>query len=85
MDCRFGNEGFLPVQKNTNYNIIFKVEVLKSIESKSLSLSQDCLTLTIPAISLIGRWQREYAKEGSAGLKPKSKGRPASMNFKRKQ
>ena len=82
---KFGNEGLLPVQKNANYSISFKLKVLQTIESKSLSLSQACLTFNIPTSSIIRRWQREYAKEGSAGLKPKPKGRPASMNFKRKQ
>lgn len=82
---KFGNEGLLPIQKNANYSIAFKLKVLQSIESKSLSLSQVCLTFNIPTSSIIRRWQRKYAKEGLAGLKPKPKGRPISMNFKRKQ
>jgi len=81
----FGNEGLLPIQKNKNYSVDFKLKVLQTIESKSLSLSKACLIFNIPSSSIIRRWQRKYAEEGLAGLKPKPKGRPASMNFKRKQ
>jgi len=36
----FGNEGLLPIQKNKNYSVDFKLKVLQTIESKSLSLSK---------------------------------------------
>jgi transposase len=58
---------------------------LKTILNKSLSLDEACLTFNIPTKSTIKNWQRKYIEEGLAGLKPKPKGRPASMNFKRKQ
>jgi len=82
---KFGKEGLFPIQKYTYYSVDFKLKVLQSIESKSLSLNQACLTFNIPTSSIIRRWQRKYAEEGLAGLKPKPKGRPPSMNFKKKQ
>ena len=81
----FGNQGLLPSQRTTNYSVKFKLDVLQSIEKKTLSLGEACLTFNIPTRSTIISWQRKYAKEGLTGLKPKPKGRPASMNFKRKQ
>jgi transposase len=81
----FGNEGLLPIQKNRNYSVDFKLKVLQTIDSKSLSLSKACLLFKIPSSSIIRRWQRSYSEEGLAGLKLKTKGRPVVMNFKRKQ
>lgn len=81
----FGNEGLLPIQKNKTYSVDFKLKVLQTIESKSLSLNKACLTFNIPSRSIIRRWQRSYTEEGLAGLKLKAKGRPVAMNFKRKQ
>jgi transposase len=82
---KFGKEGLFPIKKYTYYSIDFKLKVVQAIERKALSLGQACLTFNIPTSSIIRRWQRKYAEEGLAGLKPKPKGRPASMNFKRKQ
>lgn len=81
----FGNEGLLPIQKNRNYSLSFKLKVLQAIEKKRLSLSTACLTFNIPARSTIISWQRRYAQEGLAGLEHKPKGRPISMTVKRKK
>jgi len=81
----FGNEGLLPVEKNKNYEIDFKLKVLQTIERKSLSLNKACLIFNIPSRSIIRRWQKSYLEEGLTGLKLKTKGRPVVMNFKRKQ
>jgi transposase len=81
---KFGNEGLLPRQRNTNYSVDFKLKVLQTIQNKLLSLGEACLTFNIPAKSTIMSWQRKYAEEGLAGIELKPKGRPASMNFKRK-
>lgn len=81
----FGNEGLLPRQKNSSYSVNFKLKVLQAIENKSISLSKACLTFNIPRESTITSWQRKYEIEGTAGLQLKPKGRPATMNFKRKQ
>ncbi len=82
---KFGNEGLLPKSRNTNYSLTFKLKVLQAIEKKSLSLGKACLTFNIPASSTILTWQRQYLKDGLAGLELKPKGRPIAMNFKRKQ
>ena len=58
---------------------------MNTIEEKDISLIDACLIFNIPSQCTILNWQRKYAKEGLAGLKPKPKGRPRSMNFKRKQ
>ena len=81
----FGNEGLLPRQKNKSYSVTFKLKVLQAIENKSISLSKACLTFNIPRESTITSWQRKYEIEGTAGLQLKPKGRPVTMNFKRKQ
>jgi transposase len=81
----FGNEGLLPSQKSKNYSVTFKLKVLQAIESKALSLGKACLIFNIPTRSTIISWQRRYAQEGLAGLELKPKGRPTSMNFKRKK
>lgn len=81
---KYGKEGLLPRQKNTNYSVNFKLKVLQSIQNKSISLKEACLTFNIPTISTIISWQRKYQDEGLSGLKHKPKGRPISMNFKRK-
>jgi len=81
----FGSEGLLPIQKNKNYSAEFKLKVLKTIKNKSLSLSKACLLFNIPSSAIIRRWQIRYTEEGLTGLKPKAKGRPIVMNFKRKQ
>jgi transposase len=81
----FGNEGLLPRQKNKSYSVNFKLQVLQAIENKSISLSKACLTFNIPRESTITSWQRKYEIEGTAGLQLKPKGRPATINFKRKK
>jgi transposase len=82
---KFGNEGLLPRQQNKIYNVSFKLKVIQTIQNKSISLDEACLTFKIPAQSTIISWQRIYAAEGLAGLEPKPRGKPVVMNFKRKQ
>jgi transposase len=82
---KFGNEGLLPKQKNKIYSTNFKWKVIQTIQNKSISLDEACLTFKIPAQSTIISWQRRYAKEGLAGLELKPQGRLVVMNFKRKQ
>lgn len=82
---KFGKEGLFPIQKYTYYSTDFKLNVVQIIARKELSLGQACLTFNISTSSIIRRWQRKYAEEGLTGLKAKRKGRPSSMNFKRKQ
>ena len=80
----YGNPGLLP-RKYQTYNIDFKLKVLESIEKKCLSLGEACVIFNIPSDSIIINWQRKFSKEGLTGLQSKPKGRPKSMNFKRKK
>ena len=81
----FGNEGLLPRHKNKNYSVNFKLKVIQAIENKSISLSKACLIFNIPRELTITSWQRKYGIEGITGLQLKPKGRPSSMNFKKRK
>lgn len=78
---RYGCEGLLPRNKQ-NYSVDFKVKVLHAIDHEFLSLKEACVKFNIPSDSVLIQWQRAYARDGSAGLVNKPRGRPA-MNFKR--
>ena len=80
----YGIIGLLP-QKNRAYTLDFKQKVLQSIDRDSLSLREARLKFNIPSDSIIVKWKRDFANFGLEGLTSKLKGRPASMNFKRKQ
>ncbi len=78
---KYGANGLLP-RKNLIYNVDFKLKVLDFIYRKSLSLREACVKFNIRSEANIIKWQKAYAREGSAGLINKPRGRPA-MNFKR--
>lgn len=78
---QFGSAGLLP-RMNQKYSADFKMKVLLHLEKKSLSLKEACLKFNIPSSSVVIQWQRSYARDGSAGLITKPRGRPP-MNFKR--
>ncbi|AYN03776.1 helix-turn-helix domain-containing protein [Flavobacterium sp. 140616W15] len=80
----YGTIGLLP-RKNRVYSIDFKQKVLLSIDKDLLSLREARLKFNIPSDSIIIRWKRDFANFGLEGLSSKPKGRPRSMNFKRKQ
>ena len=82
---KYGKIGLLP-RKNQNYSVDFKIRVLKSIKERVLSLREASVEFNIPTVSVIVKWQKDFAKFGLEGLKSKSRGRPKSMsNFKRKK
>jgi transposase len=80
----YGNQGLLP-RKHKHYDSGFKIEVLQTIEKEFLSLRSACVKFNITTPSTIIQWQRSYEKEGLSGLETKTKGRPKTMNFKRKK
>lgn len=80
----YGISGLL-ARKNKIYSIDFKLKVLKSIDKDLLSLRQTRLKFNIPSDSIIIKWKRDFANFGLEGLLPKPKGRPRSMDFKRKK
>jgi transposase len=53
----YGKVGLLP-RKNENYSIYFKLKVLETIQSKSLSLRDTCLKFNIPDLVIIVKWKR---------------------------
>jgi transposase len=81
----YGNEGLFQRQKSKIYSANFKLKVIQAIQNKCISLNKACLTFNIPRGTTIRSWQKKYEEEGLAGLKPKPKGRPVSMQFKRKK
>jgi transposase len=82
---KYGESGLFP-RKNQSYTIDFKLKVLKSIEKKLLSLRETCVEFNIPSMSIIIKWQRDFADFGIEGLNKKPRGRPKTMtNFKRKK
>jgi transposase len=82
---KYGHEGLLPREKNQKYRVSFKFKVLQTIQKNSLSLNEACLRFNIPTKSTIISWRRKYIEEGLSGLELNPRGRPRSMNFKRKQ
>lgn len=81
---RLGSPGLVP-RTNRSYDINFKLKVLKAIEKKSLTLSEACIMFNVSGSSLILGWQRSFAEKGRAGLQSKPKGKPESMQSKRKK
>jgi transposase len=80
----YGKVALLP-RKNRVYSIDFKQKVLLSIDRDSLALREACLKFNIPTDSTIIKWKRDFANFGLKGLEPKPKGRPKTMNNKRKK
>jgi transposase len=82
---KYGKSGLLP-RENQSYIIDFKMSVLKAIVERKLSLREACVEFNIPTVSVIIKWQKDFANFGIEGLKPKPRGKSKSMdNFKRKK
>lgn len=79
---KYGKEGLLS-RKNQNYSSTFKLKVIRTIDEKSLSLSEACLFFNIPNDGVIINWKRRFKEQGLSGLQHKPKGRPKSMTYKR--
>lgn len=79
---KYGLKSLEPRQNQT-YSAAFKAKVLRTIERKSLSLNEACLSFNISNTSVIISWQKRFEKLGLAGLEDKLKGRPKSMAYKR--
>jgi transposase len=54
--------------------------VLKAIDKDLMSLRDVSIKFNIPDAAIIVKWKKDFANFGSAGLEPKTKGRPKSMN-----
>jgi len=75
----YGTIGLLP-RKNQSYSVNFKLTVLKAIDTELLSLRATSLKFNIPDVAIIVKWKRDFANFGLAGLQPKTRGRPTSMD-----
>jgi transposase len=81
----YGEIGLLP-RINQSYSAEFKLKVLKTIEKESLSLMATGIRFNIPNIAIILKWKKDFANFELEGLRPKQRGRPATMsNFKPKK
>jgi len=78
----YGLDGLLN-RRNQKYSSSYKLKVLQTIEKKSLSLSEACITFNIPNSSVIISWQKRFREDGAGALENKPKGRPKSMAYKR--
>ena len=76
---QYGAIGLLP-RKNQSYSVNFKLKVLKEIDTDLLSLRNTGIRFNIPDTAVIVKWKKDFANFGLAGLEPKTKGRPKSMN-----
>lgn len=63
-------------KKHSFYNAEFKLKVLQHIVRESLSDRQAAALYDIRSTSSIGKWRREYDKDGLMALTPRRKGRP---------
>ena len=75
---QFGKAG-LKERKCQNYDVSFRLKVIKTINKELLSLQEACVRFDIPTMSTINSWQRAYEKDGIEGLNIKPKGRPPKM------
>jgi transposase len=76
---QYGSIGLLP-RKNQSYSVAFKLKVIKSIDKDLLSLREASLKFDIPDSGIIVKWRKDFSNFGLAGLHPKTKGKPKSMN-----
>lgn len=80
---KFGEEGLKP--SSNRYTSDFKVNVVRTMKSRSLSLLQACLRFKVPNESIVLNWIRIYDAQGPEGLKALRKGRPIKMPRKPKR
>ena len=66
-------------QSNRQYDLDFKVNVMRAIEKEGLSIKEAARRYNIAAESSILNWQRLYRENGILGLKNKTRGRPPNM------
>ena len=75
---QFGKAG-LKERKCQNYDVSFRLKVIKTINKELLSLQDACVRFDIAATSSIISWRDAYESNGYQGLISKPKGRPPKM------
>jgi transposase len=78
----YGIEGLKP-RTNQHYTFDFKLEVILTMNRKSLSLSETSLLFNIPSVSTLLSWKRKYDVYGKDGLYIETRGRPSIMGSKK--
>ncbi len=81
---QYGAIGLLP-RKNQSYSVAFKLRVLRAIDKDLMSLRESSIKFNIPDTAIIVKWKRDFAKFGLAGLQPKTRGRPLSMDTNKRK
>lgn len=79
---RLGASGLVP-RGNRNYDVDFKLKVIKAIDKKSLTLEEACRMFDVPGSSIILNWQRNFAERGISGLHRKQYSRAEPMESKK--
>ncbi|WP_373399405.1 helix-turn-helix domain-containing protein [Algoriphagus halophilus] len=80
---KFGEEGLMPI--SNRYSANFRLKVVKTIKSESLSLPQACLRFKVPSVTTLWNWVRIYDSQGPEGLRALHKGRSIVMPRKPKR
>jgi transposase len=75
---QYGEPGLVSTGKQ-DYDLAFKLKVLKVIDNQRLSLFEACVRFNIRSESVIINWRRAYESKGKEGLLAKPKGRPKKM------
>lgn len=69
--------------RNGNYEGRFKLQVVRYMLTKGLSLMETAVHFKIPNECVVGNWRKKYEKEGSAGLLKNARGRKKTVMSKR--
>lgn len=80
---KFGVQGLMP--SSNRYTADFRLKVVSTMKSESLSLLQACLCFKVPSEATVLNWARVYDSRGPEGLKALRKGRPITMPRKPKR
>lgn len=80
---KFGAAGLIPARNSYSEN--FKLRVVKTLKSESLSLLQACLRFKVPSEATVLNWVRFYDSQGPVGLQAPRKGRTTTMPRKSKR
>ena len=81
---QYGCIGLLP-RNNQSYSVSFKLKVLKAIDKDLLSLRDSIIRFNIPDAAIIVKWKKDFANFGLVGLQQKPRGRPKSMDTKKRK
>ena len=80
-----GYEGLKTSRKNNIYSFEFKQNIVKLYLTGEMSYQELANQFKINNPSLIARWVIDFRNQGLDGLKPKKRGRPASMTKDKKK